>query len=718
MSQTVAGDNLLGSVFEFRHTKEALGTSVMSLRYSGERRGRLGICSSSGELKIIDMVESPQSSLHESNYLPTNPYGGQKWSHNRYVSEVRYVDRARPTTRETSTTESRLIAFDWMSSSTSPMRESSVITLRSNGKLVIAHIPSAVPQATITGRNDFATAMDRLTFTEAQSDTKEPSITSAPYEPTATAEDFGPQEYMGEDKLLNTTDGQHKCGPESAVIARMLATTTLQQDRCRRGYLWDWQKNLKIVGGNWQLERLWKTFGHVQEMAANNGMVAESMDLSYVGVAGIWTEDVNLGPGRKLAPVVAGIKETIDALNTSRDLPEFEGERTDYPKHRQLCLAICGWRFTADSLEAECQDLIDRGFYYQAIVQATLHNDRHLALNLLRTLIRSGTLQNIGLIALLASDTINAAQREMCLWMAADTSDTALKALLTFLSEGDWRDVIKTTYLHLGYRVALGLRYLNDTELSGFIASETARAVKNGDPEGILLTGISSMQSMDLMQTYISKTSDLQTAVLVTAVTNPVYLADPRWEMWKEIYFEQMQRWRLFPQRVQFVVQHSAMARSRDGKSLLNPPPAQISLRCNHCQAPLARHDGRQPLLFGEVRGPPTTAGGGAATKNVRAVIGAAANAGTVCTKCGSHMPRCGICRLWLGGPDPAARGSGGGGAGRKEGGGGKAGELMANFLTFCVACSHGFHAAHARDWFAKHNVCPVPDCSCTCTVS
>jgi hypothetical protein len=713
MSQTVAGDNLLGSVFEFRPTKEALGTSIMSLRYSGEKRGRLGICSSSGELKIVDMVESPQSSLHESNYLPTNPYGGQKWSHNRYVSEVRYVERARAATRDASTAESKLIAFDWMSSSTSPMRESSVITIRGNGKLVIAHIPSAVPQATITGRNDFAIALDRLSLTEAQGNTTEPSTLSAPYKSTATAEDFGPQEYMGEDKMLDAVHGRHKCGPESAVIARILSTTTLQQERCRRGYLWDWRKNLHVVAGNWQLERLWKTFGHFQEMAANNGMVAESIDLSYVGVAGIWGEDVKLGPGRKLAPVVAGVKDTIEALNTSRELPEFEGERTDYPKHRQLCLALCGWRFTADSLEAECQELIDRGFYYRAIVQATLHNDRHLALNLLRTLIRSGTLQNTGLIALLASDTINDAQREMCLWMAADTTDTALKALLTFLSEGDWRDVIKTTYLHLGYRIALGLRYLNDTELSGFIQSETARAVKNGDPEGILLTGLSSDQTMDLMQTYIAKTSDLQTAVLVTAVTNPVYIdaaSDPRWEMWKETYFEQMQRWRAFPQRVHFVVQHSAMARSRDGKSLIKPPPAQISLRCNHCQAALARHDGRQPLLFGEVRASSSAAAG--APKNARAIIGPAANAGTVCTKCGSHMPRCGICRLWLGGPDPAARPLGG----RRDGG--KAGDLMANFLTFCVACSHGFHAAHARDWFAKHNVCPVPDCSCTCTVS
>jgi hypothetical protein len=62
-----------------------------------------------------------------------------------------------------------------------------------------------------------------------------------------------------------------------------------------------------------------------------------------------------------------------------------------------MCLAVCGWKFTLDTLEAECQELIDRGFHYQAIVQAVLHGYRNVALNLLRTLIRSKTIPNIGL---------------------------------------------------------------------------------------------------------------------------------------------------------------------------------------------------------------------------------------------------------------------------------------------------------------------------------
>jgi hypothetical protein len=39
----------------------------------------------------------------------------------------------------------------------------------------------------------------------------------------------------------------------------------------------------------------------------------------------------------------------------------------------------------------------------------------------------------------------------------------------------------------------------------------------------------------------------------------------------------------------------------------------------------------------------------------------------------------------------------------------------MAKFTVLCLKCSHGCHAAHARMWFEKHRVCPVPECSCLC---
>jgi hypothetical protein len=47
--------------------------------------------------------------------------------------------------------------------------------------------------------------------------------------------------------------------------------------------------------------------------------------------------------------------------------------------------------------------------------------------------------------------------------------------------------------------------------------------------------------------------------------------------------------------------------------------------------------------------------------------------------------------------------------------------EMLSKFTVFCVRCSHGFHAAHAREWFGGyagrggHSVCPVSNCNCIC---
>jgi hypothetical protein len=38
-----------------------------------------------------------------------------------------------------------------------------------------------------------------------------------------------------------------------------------------------------------------------------------------------------------------------------------------------------------------------------------------------------------------------------------------------------------------------------------------------------------------------------------------------------------------------------------------------------------------------------------------------------------------------------------------------------ANRFNFCLSCNHGMHAGHAKDWFSRHKVCPVPDCECSC---
>lgn len=689
ISQGASGSHS-GAVFEFRPAVDNTSrASVWVLRYSGKRRGRLGLCSSTGELKIIDMIEGPTSPLATSDYLPANQFGGQPWTNNRCVAASRSLEPPFHDLRRGRPSNDRTIAFDWVSASATQY-EQDVLVLKPDRGAHILRIP-AKAQACINPRNELSLTFQDIHLVEPKASTHLPQLrtpfsTSNGYD---AAEDLDPRQHDGEHAESAAPDApSHLCSIDDPLLSRLLSPGTIQRDRCKRGYLFDCRKNASIVAGQWQLERLWEILGHFQSLVTDDGMVYESLDLSYVGINGLWSENAGSSPQRRLSPSPTNPYEAIIGLNEKRGIPPFEGERTSHPEHRQLCLAMCGWKFTTATLEEECSELIERGLHYQAIVQAVLHGNKHIALNLLRTLIRGKTIPNIGLGALLAAHELNDEQRDMCLWMAADTEDQALKALLTFLNTGNWRDVMKTSYLHLGYRLALGLKYLNDTELNGFIQSETARALRNGDLEGILLTGLTN-QAVDLFQTYITRTNDLQTAVLAMAFTTPLFVDDLRWDMWKETYFMQMQSWRAFVERTRFVVGHSRLAKTRDGRRLLDPPLAQVKIYCSHCQ--------------GDIRRPTRTD----ARPNV---VGPAANAGTVCLRCGRHMPRCSICTLWLGAQDPRKSRTVAEGQAVAE-----AKDLMREMLVFCTKCEHGFHAHHARDWFAKYSVCPSPGCGCGC---
>lgn len=745
MSPSPPSGSNTGAVFDFRPAvNNSVKTTVWSLRYSGQRRGRLAICSSSGELSVINMVEGKISNLRSSDYVPSNPHGGVgPWTSNRYVSEVNTLERPWHDPQQGRESKKRVIAYDWIvDGDEDNLNGQAILTLRPSREVDILRVPNEKLLANVTARQDLGIAFGDLSITEPSEATARLEPPQAPYEhtngATASPEDFGPHASADQQEGFSAILDNASINRDSSKLGQLLAPGTVHCGRCRKGYLFNCQKNMEIVAGNWQLERLWEIVNRFREQAARDGMASSGLDLSYIGISGLWSEAIGPSPHRRITATPGKVEDAINGLIVARDIPTFEGHRTSFPDHRQLCLAACGWKFTTDSLEAECYELIERGLHYQAIVQAVLHGYKRIALNMLRTLIRDQTIPNIGLGALLASDKINEEQKEMCMWMAADTEVPALKALLTFLTTGDWRDVMKTNYLHLGYRLALGLKYLNDTELSGFIQTETARAIKNGDLEGILLTGLGE-QAMDLFQTYIARTNDLQTAVLATAFTNPLFVDDVRWEMWKETYFNQMQAWRAFIPRTQFRIQHNRMARTRDGKTLIEPKPPQIELRCMHCQESLASTDSR--YVTGSA---PPTGFATPSTPTTRVDI-PATNAGTVCPRCGRHLPRCGLCQLWLGTPRPSAMkgvspktgqpttGGGGGSAassGKNAGGSPAAvngevsgvaseadrkADIMAKMITFCRSCGHGFHADHAREWFGKHKVCPVVDCECSC---
>lgn len=74
---------------------------------------------------------------------------------------------------------------------------------------------------------------------------------------------------------------------------------------------------------------------------------------------------------------------------------------------------------------------------------------------------------------------------------------------------------------------------------------------------GILLTGLQATkdklntQLLDLLQNYVDRTADVQTAAAIAVVTrDPLVLANDRTKRWIESYRQLLNQWRLWTERL------------------------------------------------------------------------------------------------------------------------------------------------------------------------
>lgn len=429
---------------------------------------------------------------------------------------------------------------------------------------------------------------------------------------------------------------------------------------------------------------------------------------------------------RSQAPNDPGIASTVELLTKSLQLPVFDVVDTTFPFHRQLCLHTCGLALTDQQLELTIKDLVNSGQSTRAALLAMNHEQHKLALNALRDGKSTPAHRELALaLAGYAKGNAGDMWDETVQEIAKELNDPYARAILALVSNGDWHDVLEVTSVPLKDRIVVALMHLDDQELTDYIATTQEECIRQGDIEGIVLTGLTE-DAVPLFQNYMLRFSDLQTPVLALSFTSPRYFSNPLVDLWREAYRSQLNTYRLFIQRVQFDVQATKLSvphHDKARKPLLAPAPRQVSLRCGTCDQALDRNPGNMPTTS-----PDPTAFG----NSQRTSIFGDVKSGTVCPKCGRHMPRCVICMMWLGMPDAHGKGASAaaGSAGKspdpkakrqrntaKEAGQQAAQDVVKDFITVCRACWHMSHGAHAAEWFAGHDVCAVPGCDCRCAL-
>lgn len=284
-------------------------------------------------------------------------------------------------------------------------------------------------------------------------------------------------------------------------------------------------------------------------------------------------------------------------------------------------------------------------------------------------------------------------------------NDPYLRAIYALLGTGDWKAIADETSLPLRDRVGIALRNFDDSQLTYWLDAQIAKAISNGDIEGIVLAGITD-RMVDILSTYITKFGDYQTATLIISFAHPLYISDYRAAQWRSDYRSYLNAIKQYILRCRFDVQSTRKSVTRDGTSVIKPKPRQVTLRCVHCDTNLTNDadNTADPPTQSNTSHPSGIGGSASLAAERNPLYPSGVHAGIQCPKCGRHLPRCAICLQHLGMPRsdrPELRTE------EKD--------PLAEFLSFCMKCDHGFHAEHARMWFERHDECPVTKCRCKC---
>ena len=137
--------------------------------------------------------------------------------------------------------------------------------------------------------------------------------------------------------------------------------------------------------------------------------------------------------------------------------------------------------------------------------------------------------------------------KKLCNDLSVELDEPYLRAIFAFVANGDWQDVLDEQALPLSDRLGIALRFLNEEDLTRYLKNLHGKLVASGEPEGIILTGLATPAAIDLLQTYVDRTSDVQTAALIVSFVAPKYVADDRVRVWLDEYRQLLNKWKLFP---------------------------------------------------------------------------------------------------------------------------------------------------------------------------
>jgi len=275
--------------------------------------------------------------------------------------------------------------------------------------------------------------------------------------------------------------------------------------------------------------------------------------------------------------------------------------------------------------------------------------------------------------------------REVVSSSLAQLPDPALRSLFAFLTAEDdeYTEVLNQENLPFTDRIAFAVRFLSDKLLQKYLDTEWTSLLNRGSIEALLLSS-SQTDSLDVLQAYVDKTGDVQSASWICVKILPAEkLQADRVTHWLHNYRQILDQWNMFAERAELDIWLSRVDPSWETQQ-------QIYIACNFCGKSIS-HAGK-----------PRTSKTGSLNRQSTVQNKSKAQA---CPSCRKPLPRCAVCLVNMGTMSGLSNQDD-----RK-----KVVTRFGEWFTWCQTCRHGGHADHLLEWFGQHTVCPVTGCACKC---
>lgn len=503
--------------------------------------------------------------------------------------------------------------------------------------------------------------------------------------------------------------------------ARLTASAVLENDICttmrRRatlGYGANSEVNMDILDTlqtfdtQSQLKNAWKWVNISHQLISSGKMSYGDFDFGYLGVLGIWNLENYYHNFARYSGLMSITEK--DILNAAKRIIERRSKEVSlshpvYSKgkkeiQRHLAMYVIGWDFSITELEEKYVSLTEKGNYERAAGWAVFHNDVNRAVRILAQ--SDNEKYKIMSTAIAAYHAFSQTEtnnvwKEQCRELGGELDDPYLRAIFAFVADGNWWDVLDETALPLRERLGVALRFLPDSDLDVFLNRIAELVIERGEVEGIILTGITK-RGVDLLQSFVDRGGDIQSASLISTFACPKYFNDERVDIWVDGYRSLLNSWSLFSVRARYDVARAKQAQSGLSKGHSSTSKQkQLDIQCTNCHKSIhSECDTR----------------GSMSTTNI---VNLKRTKTTACQNCGFPLPRCAICLLTQGEPIPMHLLSIDGSEDQPVEPTVGLARRFKQWFSYCLSCNHSMHVGHAEEWFAKHYVCPVAECECHC---